>query len=181
MPNNTTNVFLQTGQVPNSSREKSALLDDLRSQLLSQKNKNMTDKTDYPSCHFTAQSPDAFKQEYNKIMAIAAEAKAIRLPSRTAKNPAVSVPAGLADARNKRDAAIRELSKLTGRSIADIQADPKFARKVKPSPVPTAKASPATAKDALSIYNSLPSGPAKHQFLIKNAVAIQNAAKSRKA
>lgn len=149
-------------------------MDDLRAQLLSQKNKNMTDKTDYPSCHFTAQSPDAFKQEYNKIMAIAAEAKAIRLPSRTAKNPAVSVPAGLADARNKRDAAIRELSKLTGRSIADIQADPKFARKVKPSPVPT-------AKDALSIYDSLPSGPAKREFLIKNAVAIQNAAKSRKA
>ena len=144
MQTSTLNDFLTSGKLPPSYRDRAALLDQARHQILTLQNNtpnNMTsfqlDPVDYAKRHFHASTVSEFEQEAAKISVLAAKARNMSLES----GPLAEIAAlkrAVRRAEESLDAAAQKLSKLTGESVAQIKA-----RLIRSTPARAAAAKPA--------------------------------------
>ena len=160
MQTSTLNDFLTSGKLPPSYRDRAALLDQARHQILSltSPKNNMIEfvknpatgvreavEVDYTKRHFLASTVSEFEQEAAKISVVAAKARAMSFES----GPLAGV-AALKRAIKRSDEALEtaanKLSKLTGESVAQVKA-----RLVQRTPARAAAALPVVLRPQLPI------------------------------
>ena len=135
MQNSTLNDFLTSGKLPPSYRDRAALLDQARHQILSLTlpQNNMIEfvknpatgvreavEVDYTKRHFHASTVSEFELEAAKISVVAAKARAS-----FESGPLAGVAAlkkALQRAEDSLDAAAEKLAKLTGESVGEVKA-----------------------------------------------------------